>query len=197
MRRATLILWLAALCISPCTRATDCQDLDLETLLEASAISPPGAVRFREERHSPLFREPLVLTGSFEYLEPGVLRKAVDAPFKENYLVNAGVITIESGNETRILPARQTQLIEAFLSGIEALLSGDPTGLERNYDHCLKGALTDWTLELQPKSRRLAKHLQGLQVRGGSGVIREFRVDLGEGEWQLVEILPLPDPGEG
>jgi len=195
IRTVTLCLWLAVFCIPPDSIAADCQELDLGTLLEASAISPPGSIRFREERHSPLFREPLVLTGTFEYLEPGVLRKAVDAPFQESYLVEAGVITIESGDETRVLPARQTQLIETFLSGIEALLSGDATRLEQNFDHCLKGSLYEWTLELQPRSRRLAKYLQGMRVRGSDGTIADFRVDLGEGEWQLVELLPLAETG--
>ena len=185
-------LWLAMLCIP--SMAADCEDLDLESLLEASAIAPPGSIRFREERHSPLFKEPLVLSGTFEYIQAGVLRKVVDAPFQESYLVDAGVIKIESGGETRVLPARQTQLIETFLSGIEALLSGDSASLEHNFNHCLKGSLNEWTLELQPKSRRLAKYLQGMQVRGSNGTIADFRVDLGEGEWQLVELIPLPPP---
>jgi hypothetical protein len=162
----------------------------MESVVAASAITPPGEVRFREERHNPMLKEPMVLTGTLEYVEPGVLRKSVETPFQEKYLVEAAGITIESEGEVRVLPVRQGQMIQGFLAGVEALLAGDAERLVQDFDHCLKGAADDWTLQLKPRKRRLARHLEAMLVRGGEGMIRSIRVDLGDDEWQVMEILP-------
>lgn len=197
IRRIAGTALLAAGFMQPLAMAAECEDLELESLLHASAITPPGEVRFREERHSPIFKEPMVLTGTLEYLEPGVLRKTVEEPFQERYTVRPDGIIIEKNGETRELPARQSELIGGFLSGLEALLSGNEEQLARHFEPCLTGSLDNWNLQLQPKGQRLSRHLQGMQVRGVDGTLRDIRVDLGDEEWQLIELLPPADSPEG
>jgi hypothetical protein len=182
--------WIGAALIglAPLYAIADCQDLDLSALLAATAIQPPGSVPFREERHTPMFKEPLVLTGTLEYLEPGVLRKRVETPFQESYLVEPDQVTIEKGGEIEVMRARQGRLIAGFLGGIESILAGDSEGLNDSFEPCAEGSMDAWTLGLKPRSRRLSRYLQGITVTGTSEAIESIRLDLDE-EWHRIEIL--------
>lgn len=175
--------------------ARDCQAIDLQSLLAASAIEPPRAVRFREERHNPMFQEPLVLEGTLEYLGPGMLRKSVESPFQEQYLVEPDRVTITRGDEQEVLEAGQGRMIAAFLSGIESLLAGDAERLEETFEYCIEGSPAEWTLSLEPRARRLARHLSGMHVEGGGGAIERIRIDLDDAEWHVMEILADPPAG--
>ena len=39
------------------------QALDLRAVMENTAVAPPAQVGFQEERHNPIFDEPMLLTG--------------------------------------------------------------------------------------------------------------------------------------
>ena len=81
--------------------------LDLDTVLRNIAVAPPARVGFREERHNPLLKEPMVLTGYLEYLEAGRLRKVIETPFEEAFLVDADQIEIERNGEIQKLPLKK------------------------------------------------------------------------------------------
>ena len=49
--------------------ADDEQPIDLKSILQESAVNPPAQVHFREQRHNPMLKEPLVLTGVLEYVQ--------------------------------------------------------------------------------------------------------------------------------
>lgn len=184
------VLILATAFLAPTSAVADCEAIDLQALLAESVKSPPRTVEFREERHNPMFKEPLVLTGTLEYLEAGVLRKSVQSPFQEQYLVEPDRVTISRGEEQEVLKARQGRMISVFLSGIEALLAGDPDRLKESFHYCIEGTADDWTLSLQPRARRLAKHLNGMRVEGTNGTIESIRIDLDDEEWHYIRILP-------
>ena len=168
----------------------DCVNLDLQSILVHARISPPGTVGFREERHNPMLSEPLVLTGTLEYVEPGVLRKSVKTPFQETYLVEPQQVTVERDQQVEVLRAGQGRLIAAFLGGIEALLAGDFDRLEESFEYCSGGTPEAWNLDLTPRSRRLGKHLKQLHVEGTSDAIQSIRIDLDDEEWHVMEIQP-------
>ena len=75
-----------------------------------------------------------------------------------------------------------------MLGGIEAILAGQVDKLESLFVHDLSGDLLDWTLVLEPRSRRIAKHMQTMLVKGGEQRMSSIRIDLNEGEWSLMEI---------
>ena len=187
---------LMLVCFGPDHGSADCGELDLQSILERSAIYPPGAVSFREERHNPMLKEPLVLTGTLEYLEPGVLRKTVDSPFQETYLVEPDRVTVERGQSVEVLRAGQGRLIAAFLGGIEALLAGDFERLTESFEVCAQGNAQAWELNLTPRSRRMARHLEGLQVDGTSETIQNIRINLDDQEWHSIEILHAAEANE-
>ena len=163
--------------------------LDLETVFENTAVVAPARVAFREERHNPLLKEPIVLTGQLEYLSPGKLRKVIETPYEEAFLISGNHIEITRDGETRRLSIGKSKPIRAMLSGIEAILAGQVETLDSLFDYELSGTACDWSIQLKPKSRRVSKHLTAMLVKGGQNALTSMRIDLKEGEWSLMEIL--------
>jgi len=162
--------------------------LDLQSILERTMVTPPARVSFREERHNRMFEEALVLTGYLEYLDDGQLRKVVETPFEEVFLVRADRVEIQRAGETRVLSLNKSRSLKTMLDGIEAILAGKTEALSKVFDYVLSGDDDDWSLSLQPRSRRIAQQLSVLTVRGGRESVRSIRFDLAGGEWHLMEI---------
>ena len=172
----------------------NCATPDLESVLAAVAIDPPQSVRFREERHNPMLDEPMLLTGTMEYLERGKMRKRVETPFQESYLVEPGQVSIERGTEIDVIRGRQGKFIAGFLGGIEAVLAGDMHALEASFEIRLEGTPQAWTLNLSPRSKRLAKHMQSLIVKGNTEHVDSIRVQLDE-EFHVMKMIHGNGPG--
>lgn len=168
--------------------------LELQSVLEQTMVTPPARVEFREERFNEMFAESLVLTGVLEYLEEGQLRKVIETPFEEAFLVRRDRIEIEREGETKVLPINKSRSLKTMLGGIEAILAGQTERLEKVFSYELTGAETDWSLQLTPRSRRISKQLKGLTVKGDGESVTSIRVDLKGGEWHLMEIRQ--DPAE-
>ena len=81
-----------------------------------------------------------------------------------------------------------------MLGGVEAILAGQTERLEKGFSYELTGTETDWLLQLTPRSRRIAKQLKGLTVKGDDQSVTSIRFDLKGGEWHLMEIQK--DPAE-
>lgn len=168
--------------------AADLPSLDLRTVLANTTVTPPGRVRFREERHNPMLAEPLVLTGHLEYLELGVLRKVIETPFQEAFQVDAQHIIIERDGQSRKLSLNKSRSLRTILGAIEAILAGEADRLESDFDYELSGTVDSWTVRLTPISQRIAKQLESLQVSGDGESATGIRVDLAGGEWHQMEI---------
>jgi len=169
---------------------------ELSEILEIARVSPPARVAFREERHNPMFESPLLIEGFLEYLGPGVLGKVIESPFQEAFSIQAGEISMIRDGETRRLPVKRSKALETMLSAFEALLSGDAEHLETVFDYEVSGELSDWTIDLQPKSRRIREHLSSLRLSGDDTGISKIFIDLSDGEWHIMNIqheLPADD----
>lgn len=161
---------------------------DLQTVFDNTRVESPAKVAFREERHNPMLKEPVVLTGYLEYLQPGHLRKVIETPYQEAFLVTDKYIEITRDGESRRLSTAKSRPIRSMLGGIEAILAGQVEKLESQFRHELAGDLLDWSLVLEPKSRRISKHMQSMLVKGGEERMSSIRINLNEGEWSLMEI---------
>jgi hypothetical protein len=169
--------------------------LELATLLENTAVTPPARVHFREERHNPMLNEPLVLTGYLEYLEEGRLRKVVETPFSESFLIDGDRIRFSRDGEQRSVALGRSKALQTLLGGIEAILAGRAEELLAVFDHELSGTAADWTLQLRPRAPRLSQQLNGLEVRGDDAAVTSIRFSLKDEEWHLLQILrDDPDP---
>jgi hypothetical protein len=175
--------------------ATTGWSLELATVLENTAVTPPARVPFREERHNSMLSQPLVLTGYLEYLDEGRLRKVVETPFSESFLVDGDRIEFSRDGQVRSVALGRSKALQSMLGGIEAILAGRTDELSAVFDYQLSGTATAWTLQLKPRSRRLARQLNGLQVSGDELAVTSIRFELKDDEWHLLEILK-DDPGE-
>jgi len=179
-----LLLGASILLTAPCAWS-----LDLDAILKNAAVTPPNRVGFREERHNPMLKEPMVLTGHLEYLRAGVLRKVIETPFEEAFLVESDHIIIERNGETHSLAAKKSRSLRTILDAIEAILSGESEKLESVFDYELSGTGDAWSVQLTPISRRIARQLTGMQVTGDDQSVTSIRIILKGGEWHVMDIL--------
>lgn len=131
----------------------------------------------------------MVLTGYLEYLEAGWLRKVVESPFEEAFLIGPNQIEVERNGETRKVPLNKSKTLRTMLGGIEAILAGQTSKLEAVFRYELSGTEGAWSLRLAPLSRKISKHLTSLQVVGNDRSVTSIRFELKGEEWHLMEIL--------
>jgi hypothetical protein len=167
--------------------------LDLDAVLDRTTITPPSRVGFREVRHNRMLKDELIITGYLEYLQKGSLLKVVEAPFEEAYLIRSDSIEIERGGVTTTLSLRKSRVLSTMLGGIEAILAGETEELLSVFDYELSGVEEDWSLQLLPRSKRIAKQLSRLTVTGDCQSVTAIRFDLKDGEWHKLEIIHKPD----
>ena len=169
--------------------------MELGAILASTAVSPPARVRFEEERHNQLLAEPLLLEGYLEYLGPGRLRKVIETPFREAYLIESRQILVERNGNTRKISLKKSKALQTILGAIEAILSGETGKLESVFNVEVSGETTGWTVMLTPRSKRIAAHLTGLEVSGDDASVTTIVVNLKDGEHHVMHILhdaPLP-----
>jgi len=164
------------------------QALDLRSVLENTAVAPPAQVGFQEERHNPIFDEPMLLTGRLEYLASGTLRKIIETPFEEDILIEADHVIVARDGETHKLALNRSRGLKTILGAIEAILSGNSDELEAVF-HCeLSGTDDAWALQMTPISRSVARRITRLEVRGDDQSVTSIRINLQDDEWHLMSI---------
>jgi hypothetical protein len=163
--------------------------LDLETVLENAAVTPPSRVGFVEQRFNRLLKEPMVLTGYLEYVETGQLRKVIETPFAEAFFITEDYIEIERNGKARRLSLRKSKTMRAMFGGIEAILAGQVDKLTALFRYELSGTNNAWTIRLEPLSRRVSAQLTSMLVEGDEGSANSIRLELKDGEWSLMELL--------
>lgn len=163
--------------------------LELDVILEKAAVAPPSRVGFREERHNPMLKEPLVLTGHLEYLGDGVLRKTIATPFEESFLIESDRIVIERAGDVRTLPLKKSRSLRTILGTIEAILSGRSDRIESEFTHQIGGTARAWSVMLAPVSRSMRRQLVSLQITGNDRSVTSIRIDLKGGEWHVMEVF--------
>lgn len=161
---------------------------DLATILAATAVEPPARIGFREERHNPMFKEPLVLTGHLEYLGAGTLRKVVETPFEEDILVEDNNITVVRDGKTRRLSLNRSRALKTILGAIEAVLAGNQDRLEESFQCEVTAADDGWSLQMTPLSKAVAKRLSLLEVTGNEQAVTSIRISMPNDEWHLMQI---------
>lgn len=182
-------------CLLLATSATCLADtLDLQTILDKTTITPPSRVTFREVRHNQMLKDDLVITGYLEYLQEGSLRKVIEAPFEEAYLIQKDRIEIDRDGEIQTLSLRRSRSLKTMLGGIEAILAGQTEQLTSVFHYELGGEVGAWSLQLRPRSRRIAKQLTSLTVTGNAESVTMIRFDLKDGEWHEMEIHESDPP---
>ncbi|HUF71512.1 MAG TPA: LolA-related protein [Gammaproteobacteria bacterium] len=186
LRLLYLLLRVVLIALLPASAALA---LELADILAVSRVTPPARVEFQEERHSPLFDEALLLSGYLEYLDYGVLHKVIESPFSDAFMIDSGEIRLQRDGETRQISLERRDELATIIGGIEAILSGEASLLESLFDYEIFGSITDWSIELKPKSRSVARRVPLLSVSGDGDSVVRILIDLRDGERQIMNIL--------
>ncbi len=171
-----------------CIVSTPAWSADLSSILAGAAVQPPAEIGFREERNNPMFKEPMVLTGRLEYLDAGVLRKVVEAPFEEDILVEANRVVVTRDGETRKLSLNRSRALKTILGAIEAVLAGDQARLEESFQCDVSGSADKWSLQMTPLAKAVAKRLSSIEVTGNAQAVTSIRISLPDDEWHQMQI---------
>ncbi|ANY89839.1 MULTISPECIES: outer membrane lipoprotein carrier protein LolA [Pseudomonas] len=163
---ATLLVLLAC----PPAMAFDLADLQKQ-------LSAPAVVsgNFVQEKHLRALAQPLTSQGRFVLARDHGLLWLLRTPLRQDYRINANGIARRDPNGWQTLPNQSAGAQQNRL--FFAVLQGDSTGLQRDFELSLSGDAEHWQLRLTPRSLLLKQIFTRIDITGGRFV---ERIDLAE-----------------
>ena len=151
---------MALLAVSTLANAFDLQQLS-EQLAKPDVIHG----QFIQEKHLRALPQPLISKGNFVLAKNHGLLWLLKTPLQQDYRITANGIARRDGNAWQLLPnksagAEQNRL---FL----AVLQGDSSGLQRDFELALSGDAQQWKLTLTPRSVLLKQVFNQINIDGG------------------------------
>ena len=160
-----LFIWLLLCSLSPLAQAFDLQQL-------SDQLARPDVIhgQFIQEKHLRALPQPLTSKGRFVLAKNHGLLWSLQTPLQQDYRITAQGIARRDGNAWQMLPnksagAEQNRL---FL----AVLQGDSSGLQRDFELSLSGEAQQWKLTLTPRSVLLKQVFNQINIDGGELVQR-------------------------
>ncbi|WP_124360938.1 outer membrane lipoprotein carrier protein LolA [Pseudomonas sp. R3-52-08] len=138
---------------------------DLQQL--SDQLAKPRVIHgnFIQEKHLRALPQPLVSKGTFVLAKDYGLLWLLKTPLQQDYRISAQGIARRDANGWQLLPnksagAEQNRL---FL----AVLQGDSSGLQRDFELQLQGQAQQWKLTLIPRSLLLKQVFTQINIDGG------------------------------
>jgi len=152
---------LTLLAVSSWANAFDLQQLS-EQLAKPDVIHG----QFTQEKHLRALPQPLISKGSFVLAKNHGLLWLLKTPLQQDYRITANGTARRDTNGWQLLPnksagAEQNRL---FL----AVLQGDSSGLQRDFELALSGTAQQWQLTLTPRSVLLKQVFKQINIDGGA-----------------------------
>ncbi|WP_260959484.1 outer membrane lipoprotein carrier protein LolA [Pseudomonas citri] len=160
-----LCTWFLLCCLAPLAQAFDLQQLS-EQLARPDVIHG----QFIQEKHLRALPQPLISKGRFVLAKNHGLLWLLQTPLQQDYRITGQGIARRDGDTWQMLPnksagAEQNRL---FL----AVLQGDSSGLQRDFELSLSGEPQHWKLTLTPRSVLLKQVFNQINIDGGELVQR-------------------------
>ncbi|WP_447652057.1 outer membrane lipoprotein carrier protein LolA [Pseudomonas abietaniphila] len=157
---------LLLLSLTTLAHAFDLQQLS-EQLAKPSVIH--GA--FIQEKHLRSLPQPLTSKGNFVLAKDSGLLWLLNTPLKQDYrITSAGIARREADDSWQMLPGRSAGAEQNRL--FLAVLQGDSSGLQRDFELHLSGDAQAWQLTLIPRSLLLQQIFKQINIDGGALVKR-------------------------
>lgn len=139
---------------------------DLQQLSEQLAKPDVIHGQFIQEKHLRALPQPLISKGSFVLAKNHGLLWLLKTPLQQDYRITANGIARRDSNGWQLLPnksagAEQNRL---FL----AVLQGDSSGLQRDFELALSGTAQQWQLTLTPRSMLLKQVFKQINIDGSA-----------------------------
>lgn len=157
---------LALLVLTPLAHAFDLQQL-------SDQLAKPAVIHgaFVQEKHLRSLPQPLTSKGNFVLAKDSGLLWLLDTPLKQDYRITAaGIARRDADGGWQMLPGKSAGAEQNRL--FLAVLQGDSSGLQRDFDVQLSGDAQAWQLTLVPRSMLLKQVFNQININGGALVQR-------------------------
>ena len=171
-------------------------DLDASTLIQRLAKPAPASIEFKEWRFSALLEQPLVVSGELRYMAADHLERFVQQPYREKTIIRGESVRVERhGEKLRTFALKRAPELKGLLSAFGALLTGDSSELEKDFEISARGDSERWELTLVPRDTRARQHVAQLVVTGAAN--EPSCLMMGKaGESQSIMMFADPAPRE-
>ncbi|WP_236181129.1 MULTISPECIES: outer membrane lipoprotein carrier protein LolA [Pseudomonas] len=152
---------LALLTLSSLANAFDLQQLS-EQLAKPDVIHG----QFIQEKHLRALPQPLISKGSFVLARNHGLLWLLKTPLQQDYRISAKGIARRDVSGWQLLPGKSAGAEQNRL--FLAVLQGDSSGLQRDFELALSGDAQQWQLTLTPRSVLLKQVFNQINISGGT-----------------------------
>jgi hypothetical protein len=141
------------------------QAFDLQQL--SDQLAKPDVIhgRFVQEKHLRALPQPLTSKGTFVLAKNHGLMWLLKTPLQQDYRITAKGIARRDANGWQMLPGKSAGAEQNRL--FLAVLQGDSSGLQRDFELSLSGDAQNWTLTLIPRSLLLKQVFNRINITGG------------------------------
>ncbi|TFF04992.1 outer membrane lipoprotein carrier protein LolA [Pseudomonas sp. BCA14] len=138
---------------------------DLQQLSEQ--LAKPSVIHgnFIQEKHLRALPQPLVSKGTFVLAKDHGLLWLLKTPLQQDYRISAQGIARRDADGWQLLPNKSTGAEQNRL--FLAVLQGDSSGLQRDFELQLQGEANQWKLTLVPRSLLLKQVFTQINIDGG------------------------------
>jgi len=146
------------------------QAFDLSQL--SAQLAKPEVIhgRFVQEKHLRALPQPLTSQGTFVLAKNHGLLWLLKTPVQQDYRITAQGIARREGQGWQLLPSKSAGAEQNRL--FLAVLQGDSSGLQRDFELALSGDAQKWQLTLTPRSLLLKQVFNRINIDGGELVQR-------------------------
>lgn len=184
LKRALLV---CGLLLAPLAHAFDLPQL-------AAQLGKPAVVRgeFVQEKHLRSLPQPLLSQGTFVLAKQHGLLWLLRTPLKQDYRIDERGIARRDANGWQQLPQRSAgaQQNRLFL----AVLEGDSSGLQRDFDLALAGEADNWRLTLTPRAVLLKQIFDSIEITGGA-LVQRIELHEAQGDRTVLR-MTRSEPGD-
>lgn len=163
VRRVALVL--CCLLMAPIACAFDLNELS-QQLAKNSVVRGP----FIQEKHLRAMAQPLTSRGQFVLAADKGLLWQLQSPIAQDYRITPDGIAKRTGAGWQAQPGNNAAAQQSRL--FLALLRGNSSGLEADFELQLQGHTDDWTLTLTPRAMLLKQIFSRIEIQGGELVQR-------------------------
>lgn len=153
-----------------------------------------GEAQFVEHRKVQQLDRTLVYSGRLSFTAPDTLVRETDHPRVEKMVAQGRYVTLTQGRRTRTVSLDAAPEALAMVEAIRGTLAGDRSSVERHFEPSLSGSSERWTLELIPRDAKLRTQVARVTLQGRQALLREVRVQMGDGDESVMKIEPITAP---
>ena len=152
---------LVLLAVSSLAHAFDLQQLSAQ-------LAKPDVIhgQFIQEKHLRALPQPLINKGNFVLAKHYGLLWLLKTPLQQDYRINAKGIARRDVSGWQLLPGKSAGAEQNRL--FLAVLQGDSSGLQRDFELALSGDAQKWHLTLTPRSVLLKQVFNQINITGGT-----------------------------